>query len=314
MSKTVAMVMWHHHGQDLILSKWWIPMWKQVRLSSTILDSPNLTSCPELPEGSKVASIATHGSSFWTQTAQLETTLLDGTLKSYFLKVAEGENGCGMMRGEFESMSLLYSITPDFVPKPHAWGTYQGLPQFHFFLCDFQWVDCPTTRPHIYDGLISNIIHSDMIEELPEIESFTSAVARLHKASMPLSPGKFGFPVPTHMGFTAQDNRWCDTWEDFFRQGMVRMLEREHRVHGPNAEFDGLCEQLYDKVIPRLLRPLTVLKSITPVLIHGDLWYGNCCTDNMNGKPIVFDACVFWAHNECKLTCHLVKNSDDQFP
>jgi hypothetical protein len=44
----------------------------------------------------------------------------------------------GMMRGEFESMSLLYSITPDFVPKPHAWGTYERLPQFHFFLCDFQ--------------------------------------------------------------------------------------------------------------------------------------------------------------------------------
>lgn len=43
-----------------------------------------------------------------------------------------------MMRGEYESMSLLYSLTPNFLPKPHAWGSYQGLTQFHFFLCDFQ--------------------------------------------------------------------------------------------------------------------------------------------------------------------------------
>jgi hypothetical protein len=97
----------------------------------------------------------------------------------------------------------------------------------------------------------------------------------------------------------AQDNAWCDTWEEFFHQGMVRMLALEQAVHGPDAELAALVAQLYDKVIPRLLRPLTVLKSITPVLIHGDLWYGNCCTDNATGKPIVFDACVFWAHNEC---------------
>ncbi|KAF2649449.1 hypothetical protein K491DRAFT_721643 [Lophiostoma macrostomum CBS 122681] len=230
----------------------------------------------KLPQESKVASISPHGSSFWTQTAQLETKLPDGTCQTYFLKVAEGENGRGMMRGEFESMSLLHSITPEFVPKPHAWGTYHGLPQFHFFLCDFH----------------------DMTDELPEIESFTSTVARLHKASSALSPDRYGFHVPTHMGFTAQDNRWCDTWEEFFRQGMVRMLERERNVHGPNDELEDLTGKLYDSVIPRLLRPLTVLKSITPVLVHGDLWYGNCCTDNATGQPIVFDACVFWAHNE----------------
>ncbi|KAH4029375.1 hypothetical protein HBI55_120970 [Parastagonospora nodorum] len=233
----------------------------------------------KLPDGSQIVSISPHGSSFWTQTARLETRIPTGIPKTYFLKVAEGENGRGMMRGEFESMSLLHSITPDFVPRPLDWGTYEALPQFHFFLCDFH----------------------DMTEEDPEIESFTSSVARLHKASLPLSPGKYGFPVPTHMGFTAQDNSWCDTWEEFFQQGMRRMIAREQDVHGPDAAMDRLCKQLYEKVIPRLLRPLTVLKSITPVLVHGDLWYGNCCTDNATGRPIVFDACVFWAHNEYEI-------------
>ena len=79
------------------------------------------------------------------------------------------------------------------------------------------------------------------------------------------------------------------------------MLDLERDVQGPSEELEQLTSQLYEKVIPRLLRPLTVLDSIKPVLIHGDLWYGNCCTDNATGKLIVFDACVFWAHNECTL-------------
>jgi protein-ribulosamine 3-kinase len=139
-----------------------------------------------------------------------------------------------------------------------------------------------------------------MTEELPEIESFTASVARLHWGSLPQSPGKFGFPITTYMGPLPQDNTWCDTWEEYFKRGMTRMLDLERNIQGPSKELENLTEQLYEKVIPRLLRPLTVLKSIKPVLIHGDLWYGNCCTDNATGKPIVFDACVFWAHNECR--------------
>jgi protein-ribulosamine 3-kinase len=137
-----------------------------------------------------------------------------------------------------------------------------------------------------------------MTEELPEIETFTANVARLHHSSV--SPnGKFGFPVTTYMGPLPQDNTWCDTWEEYFKRGMIRMLELEKNIQGPSEELEQLTAQLYEKVIPRLLRPLKVLNSIKPVLIHGDLWYGNCCTNNATGKPIVFDACVFWAHNEC---------------
>ena len=145
-----------------------------------------------------------------------------------------------------------------------------------------------------------------MTEELPEIESFCASVARLHSQSKSQS-SQYGFPITTYMGPLPQDNSWCDTWEEFFKQGMVRMLDLERNVQGPSEELEKLTAQLFEKVVPRLLRPLTVLNSIKPVLIHGDLWYGNCCTDNMTGKPIVFDACVFWAHNEC--TCRHAASS-----
>ncbi|KAK3936149.1 Fructosamine kinase-domain-containing protein [Diplogelasinospora grovesii] len=221
----------------------------------------------KLPPGSRAVDVTPHGASFWTQTAKLTTTLADGSEQAYFLKVALGEHGMRMMNGEFESMTVLYTAVPDFVPKPYAWGSYKDIPDTHFFMCAFR----------------------DMVEELPEIEAFTSSLARLHKSAV--SPnGKYGFPVTTYMGPLPQDNRWCDTWEEYFAQGMRRMLELERDAQGPSEELDELVAKLYDKVIPRLLRPLTTLRSIEPVVIHGDLWYGNCCTDIVTGQPIVFDA------------------------
>ncbi|OTA80150.1 hypothetical protein M434DRAFT_401903 [Hypoxylon sp. CO27-5] len=237
---------------------------------------PNLRD--KLPPGSEVIRLTPHGASFWTQTAHLETKLRDGASKSYFVKVAQDDRGMNMLHGEFESMRTLYDLAPGFVPKPRGWGSYRDIPDMHFFFCDFH----------------------DMIEELPEIESFTEKLASLHLRSQSQN-GKYGFPITTYMGPLPQDNRWCDTWEEFFAQGMRRMLELEREAQGPSEELDELAAKFYEKVIPRLLRPLTVLKSIRPVLIHGDLWYGNCCTDTNTGQPIVFDACCFWAHNEYEI-------------
>lgn len=183
-----------------------------------------------------------------------------------------------MMHGEFESMSALFATSPDFLPKPHAWGSYKSITDTHFFLCDFH----------------------DMVEELPEISQFTKSVAELHLRSVSLT-GKYGFHVTTYMGPLPQDNTWTDTWEEFFLRGMKRMLFLEEAAQGPSPELNVLVPLLFEKVIPRLLRPLeTGGNSIKPVLIHGDLWYGNCCTDSNTDRPIVFDACSFWAHNECK--------------
>ncbi|KAF8428592.1 Fructosamine kinase-domain-containing protein [Tirmania nivea] len=151
----------------------------------------------KLPNGATVVSITPYGSSFWTQTARLETQLPYGTKRSYFLKVALEEKGREMLNGEFESMTALYATSPEFVPKPHAWGSYQSLPDTHFFLCDFH----------------------DMIEELPpDIDNFTKRLADLHRSSISASPGKFGFHICTYMGPLPQDNNWCDTWEEFYIQ------------------------------------------------------------------------------------------------
>jgi protein-ribulosamine 3-kinase len=182
-----------------------------------------------------------------------------------------------MMLGEFTSMETVYSVLPDFAPRPISWGTYASDPECHFFLATFH----------------------EMAEELPDINAFAWKVAELHMKSE--SPnGKFGFPVTTFSGNAPQDNSWTDTWEAFFTQALTHMLNLERESQGPSDEMERLREALVQKVIPRLLRPMEMDgRKVKPCLVHGDLWYGNACTDLKTNSPIVFDACSFYAHHEC---------------
>ena len=181
------------------------------------------------------------------------------------------------MEGEFASMSAIYEAVPDFVPRPVAWGSFTSDPNLHFFLCEFV----------------------EMSDELPEMHLFSAKVAEMH--SKCISPnGKFGFPVKTYNGSLPQLQDWTDTWEECFANGLRHMLKMEEQARGPNKELHDLTSRLFNKVIPRLLRPLeTKGRKITPSLRHGDLWYGNAGTRADTGEPIIFDAAAGYAHNEC---------------
>ena len=182
------------------------------------------------------------------------------------------------MSGELTSMTAIHTVLPSIAPNPIAWGTYASDPDIHFFLCSFH----------------------EMPNELPDVERFSAQVAALHRAAK--SPnGKFGFDVTTFQGNLPQDNTWCDTWEEFYIRGMVRMLQLEEHSQGPWPELAELRKPMFEKVIPRLLRPLeTGGRKIAPTLVHGDLYYGNTGTDLATNEPIVFDACCFYSHNECQ--------------
>jgi protein-ribulosamine 3-kinase len=173
--------------------------------------------------------------------------------KVYFLKVAAGDRGRGMMEGEYESMKVLYSVTPHFCPKPLTHGTFKSNPDLHFFLCDFR----------------------EMDDELPDLKNFCASLAQLHRDSV--SPeGKFGFHTQTYNGNIPQDVRWTDTWEECFVNGTKMDFELEREARGASEILDALIRPLFEKVIPRLLRPLeTGGRKLKPCFVHGDLWYGN---------------------------------------
>ncbi|TGO44378.1 hypothetical protein BCON_0531g00010 [Botryotinia convoluta] len=89
----------------------------------------------KFPPGTEIESISPHGASYWTRTAEVATMMPDGTSRSYFLKVSQGDNGKGMVLGEFASMTAMYRVLPKFVPEPIGSGTYASAPDIHFFCC-----------------------------------------------------------------------------------------------------------------------------------------------------------------------------------
>ena len=257
----------------------------------------------ELPIGTQVVGAFPHGASYWTRTAEIQTEQADGSSQSFFIKVertylsrnkpfsivlrtnriyceqvAQGDTGKAMVSGEFISMTTLHQIIPDCTPAPIAWGTYASNSEIHFFLCHFV----------------------EVIDEVPDIQRFTTKVAELHANSS--SPnGKYGFPVPTYMGQMPQYNTWTESWEEFFTRSMERLMTSIEETQGPDDELRDLFNLTMGKVVPRLLRPLeTGGRQIKPSLVHGDLYSGNVSVDVEDGRPVFYDATCLYAHNECK--------------
>lgn len=160
------------------------------------------------------------------------------------------------MRGEFETAKAIYDVQNDFSPKPIAWNSYKTDPHQWFFLCTFHDFD---------DGMVDPV-------------RFCTKLATLHRNSV--SPnGKFGFHCPT----SRAAEEWSDTWEECFVKMIRNLLEIEWKSRGPDEELARLSADFVNVVIPRLLRPLeTGGRSVKPSLVHGDLWYGNACTDKAN--------------------------------
>lgn len=192
-----------------------------------------------------------YGCSNWTQTFKIITENEEGEEKGFFLKTASGELGETMFRGEFESMTAINTIMPDFSPKPIAWGQCRDDSNLFFFLATFV----------------------EMLEgELPDPKEFCKNLAKLHRQSV--SPtGKYGFHVTTCNGNIPQNNTWDESWERFFSNGLRHMLALDIKANGEQPELMDAIQPIFDCVIPRLLGPLEKgPNAIRPSLVHGDLW------------------------------------------
>ena len=183
--------------------------------------------------------------------------------------------GKQMCEGEFESLKAMYAIVPTFIPKVYKWGHLKKGPGY-FLLAEFREVG----------------------QQPPDPKKFTMRVAELHHNSS--SPnGKFGFHVTTFHGNLPTYTGWEESWTVMYTKILARAMDIDWQKNGPWPEFMAVRRLLFDKVIPRLLDPLSSQgRSIKPCLVHGDLWDENCAIDMTTGEPFAFDAGSLYAHNE----------------
>ncbi|KAH9883934.1 Fructosamine/Ketosamine-3-kinase [Xylariomycetidae sp. FL2044] len=231
-----------------------------------------------LPEGEKVIKIEQAGSSDWASTSRIGILRADGIDGAYFLKVLHTEDAAERVRGEYMAMLEIYNTLPNFAPIPRGYGKCED-GKGHFFYCDYL----------------------DIQHQLPDPVRLGPKLAQLHSKSQ--SPtGQFGFHVTTFDGKLPLNTTWDSSWTSFFKKLMHDVYRLDVETNGLWKELDETMTITLEKLIPRLLDPLTSEgRTIKPCLIHGDLWESNIGTDAKTGEVYIFDACAYYAHHEKEL-------------
>lgn len=177
-------------------------------------------------------------------------------------------------------MSGLHRLAPNLVPKPIGWGELKSavLPTY-FLVIEFK----------------------QFVPGLPDPVRLGARLAAMHLKSV--SPnGKFGFPIQTYDGARIQSVGWDDSWTSFFSKLLAEAYRQDTETNGVWLELDIAYKRVQSHLVPRLIGALeSEGRSVTPMLIHGDLWDGNLGVESETGDPWIFDCAAYYAHNEMEL-------------
>ncbi|KAJ2756923.1 hypothetical protein GGI19_000445 [Coemansia pectinata] len=127
------------------------------------------------------------------------------------------------------------------------------------------------------------------LQPLSDQRRFGQALAAMHLAK---GQDKFGFHMNNFIGTTPQPNSWNESWADFLYMRLKFQFDQ--------APFPEKAQKQAERLLANLPTFFQDIPNIVPSMIHGDLWSGNCATDE-NGEPVVYDPAVYWGHNESEL-------------
>lgn len=186
-----------------------------------------------------------------------------------------------MVSAEYTAAQAMHSAYSELVPEPIAWGTYKSEEEVYFLLMRFY----------------------DLSGDIPDVSTFPALLAKLQtRLGAKSTTGEFGFPIISYGGRNPSVYPMSKSWETTFTGCLEAAFTAEEQTQGPDPEMIRLRDELFLKVIPRLIRPLeTEGRRIEPILCHGDLWDGNVSVDKATGQPKIFDPAPVYAHRECKL-------------
>lgn len=183
-------------------------------------------------------------------------------------------------------MSELSALAPNLVPRPIAYGklrkSLDSLHDTYFLIVEFK---------HFEQD----------VSHLPEPAKLGPRLAMMHLNSARPS-GEFGFHVQTYDGCRRQAVDLQDRWTPFFSRLLDEAYQQDVESNGVWLELDAVYRNVQSRLIPRLVGALEKDgRSVTPMLIHGDLWDGNIGVERGTGDPWIFDCAVYYAHHEMEL-------------
>jgi protein-ribulosamine 3-kinase len=226
--------------------------------------SHHITPWLERTLDARVSHTDAMGGSQWAQFARYD--LVDG--RRVFVKTSTSGD-CSMFRGERAGLEALRATGAFVVPKVYGSGPVPEGGEGCFIAMEF--LD--------FGG------RGDQ-------GAFGEALAAMHAAPPSHDEarnGAFGFEVNNTIGETRQPNPWTMNWVEFWRD--QRLMHQVKLARDPT--LSALTEKVVDK---RLDDMFSACGTITPSLLHGDLWSGNIGT--VGGKPSVFDPAVYYGHHE----------------
>lgn len=113
-------------------------------------------------------------------------------------------------------------------------------------------------------------------------------LARMHKSQA----DAFGWKIDNTIGATTQSNKQHDDWQSFWREErLLFQLDLAHKK--------GFSTRDYENGLKLVDNLSTFFSTYTPIasLLHGDLWGGNCASDE-NKQPVIFDPAVYYGDRE----------------
>ncbi|HEX6157170.1 MAG TPA: fructosamine kinase family protein [Burkholderiales bacterium] len=134
--------------------------------------------------------------------------------------------------------------------------------------------------PRVLDRGIENGTAFILLEHLDlerggDYAALGRMLAALHRQTGP----RFGWARDNYIGLSPQQNAWCDSWSEFWRERRLR----------PQAERAGVRIDL-DRI---------ELHQPPPSLLHGDLWSGNAGFTAEG--PVIYDPAVYYGDREADL-------------
>ena len=210
------------------------------------------------------------------QQFQLENTLsigggcinqaykLVGKNKSYFVKLNTAVK-VEMFAVEALGLKQMYETQTITIPQPICWGVSQS--------------NCYLVLEYYDFGRGNQDSWRNMGRQL----------ALMHDKGVST---RFGWQENNTIGSTPQINDWYDNWGDFFAQKRIGyQLQLARRNGGSFANSNEAIEKIRD---------LLSFHSVTPALVHGDLWSGNASI-TVDGQPIIFDPACYYGDREVDL-------------